>query len=142
MALDRIDAKILDVLQEDGRIQQMSASRHGSQLWEMASWVSSVRESNRSLWPMPSSTRSPAGDYPANLATVAWCTAMVLAIDRQLSPAARRFRASACWCTVSLGLRPNRVPLALAAVRPSFARLRIRCLSSSASADKKARIHG
>jgi hypothetical protein len=26
------------------------------------------------------------GPYPANLATVAWCTAIVLAIDRQLSP--------------------------------------------------------
>ena len=78
------------------------------------------------------------GIYPANLATVAWCTAMVLAIDRQLSPAPRRFRASACWCAVSLGLRSNRVLLGLAAMRRSFARLRIRCPSSSASADKKA----
>src|SRR5262245_64154209 len=83
-------------------------------LWEMAPWVSSVWEGNRPLWRMPSSTRSAAGNYAANLATVAWCTAMVLAIDRQLSPAARRFRASACWCAVSLGLGPNRVPLALA----------------------------
>jgi hypothetical protein len=32
--------------------------------------------------------------YPVNLAIVAWCTSKVLAIARQLSPAARRLRAS------------------------------------------------
>ena len=32
----------------------------------------------------------------ANLAIVAWCTAIVLAMARQLSPAARRLRASSC----------------------------------------------
>src|SRR5262245_54059748 len=42
---------------------------------------------------------------PASLATVAWCTAMVLAIDRYLPPAARRLRASACWWSVSVGLQ-------------------------------------
>ena len=62
------------------------------------------------------SVHEAVGIYPANPATVAWCTAMVVAIDRQLLPAAKRFRASACWCAVSLGLRPNHVPLALAAV--------------------------
>src|SRR5262245_27366464 len=39
-----------------------------------------------------------------------------------------------------LGLAAEPRAFCLAAVRPSFARLRIRCLSSSASADKKARM--
>src|SRR5262245_57016465 len=63
---------------------------------------------------------------------------MVLAMVRQLSPASRRLRASPRWWSLSFGLRPNRVPLALAALRPSLARLRIRPRSSSAIADKKA----
>jgi hypothetical protein len=41
-----------------------------------------------------------------NLETVAWRTPNVLAIARQLSPAARRLSASACWCSLSLSVRP------------------------------------
>ena len=43
--------------------------------------------------------------YLANLAMVPWCTSKVLAMARQLSPAARRLSASACWCSLSLSVR-------------------------------------
>jgi hypothetical protein len=63
---------------------------------------------------------------------------MALAIARQLSPASKRLSASACWCSVSLGLRPNLVPRLRAVARPSLVRFTIRWRSSAAMADKKA----
>jgi hypothetical protein len=66
---------------------------------------------------------------------------MVLPIARQLSPAARRLSASACWKSVSFGLRPNLVPLALAngaaLVRPLDDALALR-LSDAAEQRKHA----
>src|SRR5262245_13596653 len=72
---------------------QVGFSQMRNKVWQRQKWMTArvnhwgsrqSGEGGRPLWPMPSSTPSAAGDYPANLATVAWCTAMVLAIDRQL----------------------------------------------------------
>ena len=46
------------------------------------------------------------GGYLANLEMVPWFTWKVLAMARQLSPAASRLSASACWCSLSLSVRP------------------------------------
>jgi hypothetical protein len=75
---------------------------------------------------------------PANRETVEWWTPNDFAICRHVSPWAKRCRTSACWKSVSLGFRPNRIPRLRAAARPSLARLTIRCLSSSANAERKA----
>jgi hypothetical protein len=64
---------------------------------------------------------------------VLWLTAKLLAIAVQASPAARRASASARWCAVSAGFRPNLTPRALARSRPSLVRARISSRSNSAS---------
>ena len=59
-------------------------------------------------------------------------------IARQVSPFVRLCLASACWCSDSLGLRPNLAPRLRASTLPALARFRMRCRSSSASADRNA----
>jgi hypothetical protein len=55
-------------------------------------------------------------------------------VKASVSPAARRLIASARWCSESFRLRPNLTPLAIARLRPSPVRSRMRSRSKSAMA--------
>src|SRR5262245_47931747 len=61
-------------------------------------------------------SRPPTPMAHATARTVAWWTRKLLAMVLALSPASSRRLASSRWWSVSLGLRPSLMPLALAAV--------------------------
>ena len=60
---------------------------------------------------------------------------------RKLWPCSRTMQAaSRSWCGASRGLGPNLTPRFLAAARPPFARAKMRARTSSARAERKAKI--